>query len=134
MSAKLCQGAFLEFSILNYATLNKMKWRKKPIWLLACGFLSLTLFIYLIIFFSPDFQFSIFNFQLPILTIFLLTSFFLFTSVSSYLLSNIRRGLFIGLFVPAYLLLRFLGLTHIFFLIMLLILFITLEMFFSYKS
>mgnify|MGYP001616429146 CR=1 FL=1 len=121
-------------SILNYATLNKMKRRKKPIWLLIGGLLSLVIFIYLIVFFSPNFQFSIFNFQLPILPVFLLTSFFLFFSVSSFLLNNMRRGIFIGLFVSVYLLLRFLDLTHIFFLIMLLILFTTLEMFFSYKK
>jgi len=120
-------------SILNYATLNKMKRRKKPIWLLTGGLLSLVIFIYLIVFFSPNFQFSIFNFQLPILPVFLLFSSFLLFFFSSFLLNNTRRGIFIGLFGSVYLLLRLLDLTHIFFLIMLLILFTTLEMFFSYK-
>src|SRR3989344_6221949 len=110
-----------------------MKRRKKPIWLLIGGLLSLVIFIYLIVFFSPNSQFSTFNFQLSILPVFLLISFLLFFSASSYLLNNIRRGIFVGLFALIYLLLRLLNLTHPFFLIMLLILFITLEMFFSYK-
>jgi len=125
------------FSILNYATLNKMKRRKKPIWLLVVGLLSLALLMYVLIFFSPNSQFSLAPRSLgevgilPFFFILIFTSlFFLF----SFFLSNFRRGLFIGIFVSVYLLLRFLGLTHIFFLIMLLILFITLEMFFSYKK
>ena len=117
----------IHVSILNYATLNKMKRRKKPIWLLFLGFLFLVLFLYLIVFFSPESSIN----MLPFFFILIFTSlFFLFF----FLLSNFRRGIFIGLFVSVYLLLRFLDLTHIFFAIMLLILFITLEMFFSYKK
>ncbi len=131
MSANSCQPPF---SVSKYAKLIFMKRRKKPIWLLIVGLLSLAIFIYLIVFLSPNFQVAVFNFQVPIFPVFLLISFLLFFSISSFVLNNMRRGIFIGLFASTYLLLRFLDLTHIFFLIMLLILFVTLEMFFSYKK
>ena len=131
MTAKVCQDPF---SISKYAKLIFMKRRRKPIWLLAGGLLSLAIFIYLIVFFSPNFQFSILNSQLVVLPFFFILAFSSLFFLFSFLLSNFRRGMFVGLFVSIYLLLRFLGLTHIFFLIMLLILFTTLEMFFSYKK
>ena len=132
MSAKVCQDPF---SISKYVKLIFiMKRRQKPIWLLVGGLLSLAIFIYLIIFFYPNFQFSIFNSQLVVLPFFFILIFTSLFFLFSFLLSNFRRGIFIGLFVSVYLLLRFLDLTHIFFAIMLLILFITLEMFFSYKK
>ena len=131
MSAKLCQGVT---SILNYATLNRMKRRKKPIWLLVVGLLSLAILIYILIFLSPESSIVNGQWSINVLPFFFILTFISLFLLFSFLLSNFRRGLFIGLFVSTYLLLRFLGLTHIFFLIMLLILFITLEMFFNYKK
>ncbi|OGH15020.1 MAG: hypothetical protein A2860_01055 [Candidatus Levybacteria bacterium RIFCSPHIGHO2_01_FULL_37_33] len=111
-----------------------MKRRKKPIWLLVLGSLSLVFLIYTSIAFPPDFGFRISDFGFPILPFFFILTFAFLFFLFSFLLGNFRRGLFIGLFVSIYLLLRFLALTHIFFPIMLLILFITLEMFFNYKK
>lgn len=144
MSANSCQPPF---SVSEYARLIFMKRRKKPIWLLIGGLLSLIILTYLIVFLSPNSQFSLAPQSLldprslseggakvgilPFFFILIFTSFF---SVSSFLLKDMRRGIFIGLFASTYLLLRFIDLTHIFFLIMLLILFATLEMFFSYKK
>ncbi|OGH38213.1 MAG: hypothetical protein A3B44_00985 [Candidatus Levybacteria bacterium RIFCSPLOWO2_01_FULL_38_21] len=111
-----------------------MRRRKRPIWLLVGGFFSLAIFLYILISLSPDFSFSIFNFSFTMPPLFFLLIFTSLFFLFSFLLSNFRRGIFIGLFVSTYLLLRFLDLTHIFFLIMLLILFITLELFFNYKK
>src|SRR3989338_11670450 len=111
MTAKVCQDPF---SMKNYAKLIFMKRRRKPIWLLAGGLLSLAIFIYLIVFFSPNFQFSILNSQLVVLPFFFILAFSSLFFLFSFLLSNFRRGMFVGLFVSIYLLLRFLGLTHIF--------------------
>jgi len=131
MSAKTCQGVT---SILNYVTLNEMKRRKKPVWLLVIGSLFLVLLIYILIFFSPKSSIVNGQWSIDVLPFFFILTFSSFFFLFSFFLSNFRRGLFIGLFVSAYFLLRFLNLTHIFFLIMLLIVFITLELFFSYKK
>src|SRR3989344_3844363 len=106
-----------------------MKRRKKPIWLLIGGLLSLVIFIYLIVFFSPNSQFSLAPRSLGevgIFPLFFILIFAFLFSLFSFLLNNFRRGIFVGLFALIYLLLRLLNLTHPFFLIMLLILFTTL--------
>jgi hypothetical protein len=97
---------------------------------LLLSFLFLGAFIYFVLNFSPTFQFSISNMLFPILPIFfilLFTFLFLFFGV---LFANRRRGLFIGLFAVIYLLLRMNGLTHPFFLVILIILSGSLELFF----
>ncbi|MBI2031498.1 MAG: hypothetical protein HYT08_02675 [Candidatus Levybacteria bacterium] len=111
-----------------------MRRGKRPFWLLAISLLSLVFLIYLIVSLSPNYQFSTLNFQLPILPVFLLTVFLSLFFSFSYIFINFRRGFVVGLFTVTYLLLRLFDLTHIFFLIILTILFLTLELFFSYKK
>src|SRR3989344_8952790 len=107
-----------------------MRRGKRPIWLLVAGLLFTAFFTYIIVSTSPNYQFQITNFKFQILPFFFIAVFlFLFFSFS-YIFINFRRGLFVGLFSVTYLLLRFFGLTHIFFLIILAILFLTLELFF----
>jgi hypothetical protein len=104
--------------------------KKGPIWLLIASVLSLMTLAYLILSFSPSFQFPIlgFTFSVLLLAMFLL---FIFTfSVFSFMFNNSRRGFLLGLLVISYLLLRLNGLTSPFFAILLLILFGGIELFF----
>lgn len=96
------------------------------------GFLGI--FLYLFFFLSPDTKFSIFNFEITIIPLFLIALFFFVSSLIALILSNFRRGLLLGLFVVSYLILRLLNLTHIFFLIVLIALFLTIELFFSQRK
>ena len=123
--------------------LNYMRRRKKSFWLLVFCLLSLASLAYIIFFLSPSSQlhlplealekWGITNYQLPILPLFfaLLFSFLFFIF---YFLFNIRRGLFSALFVTTYLLLRFFHLTHIFFLIILISLFVTFDLLFRNRK
>ena len=71
------------------------------------------------------------NYGLGIILAFFFLLFLSAVSLFTYLLNNTRRGFFVGILITLYFLLRFFGLTHPFFLILLLALFITLELFFS---
>ncbi|HYM65076.1 MAG TPA: hypothetical protein VES68_01150 [Candidatus Sulfotelmatobacter sp.] len=111
-----------------------MKRGKRPISFLILSILSLGLLVYLVLNFSPSYNFPILGFNFPVLILFFLLFFIFLYSFFSFALINKRRGLFISLFVNIYLLLRLNGLTHIFFLILLVILFGCLELFFSNRS
>src|SRR3972149_8387684 len=106
--------------------------RRRQIRFLAVSFLLLVALIYLIWNFPPSFQFSIFNFSiLPLFfTLFFLFIYFLF----SFILANKRRGFLIGLFAIIFLFLRLNYLTEPFFLILLLILFGSVELLFAKRK
>ncbi|MBI3093184.1 MAG: hypothetical protein HYZ02_03045, partial [Candidatus Levybacteria bacterium] len=97
-----------------------MRRRRKPFLFLFFALFSLGSLIYLISSFPPDYELRIMNHELGIIFAFFfllfLSAFYLF----SYLLNNKRRGFFIGVFITLYFLLRLFGLTHLFFLILLL--------------
>ena len=124
--------------------LNYMRRRKKSFWLLVFSLLSLASLIYIIFFLSPSSQlhlplealakWGITNYQLPILPLFFALLFIFLFSLFAYFLSNTRRGLFSALFVTTYLLLRFFHLTHIFFLIILISLFVTFDLLFRNRK
>ncbi len=86
--------------------------------------------MYLIINYPPDFQFSIYNYSLQIIPVFFVLLFVFLYFLFDVLFASRRRGLFAGFFAATYLLLRLSGLTHPFFLVMLIILFGCLELFF----
>ena len=111
-----------------------MRRRRRPILLLLFSFLLFACLAYLILNFDPAYKLTIYNLQLTILPIFLALVFLSTLSLSSYLLNNSRRGLFISLFITSYLLLRFFHLTHLFFLILLIALFFVLELLFSNRK
>ncbi|HUD04374.1 MAG TPA: hypothetical protein VMR59_00080 [Patescibacteria group bacterium] len=104
--------------------------KQRPIWLIAISLLLIATLGYLIFNFSPNDQFSISHTPFPILPIFLLLSFLLLFSLTTFILNNSRRGFLLGLLVISYLLLRLNGLTSPFFAILLLILFAGIELFF----
>jgi len=108
--------------------------RKRKLWLLLLAILSLVGFIYLLLSFSPSFNLQVLSFNLPVIYLFFAALFLFLFSFFAFILASKRRGLFIGLFVVIYLLLRMNHLTHPFFLIMLLVLFGCLELFFVKRS
>lgn len=121
----------------------RIRHRKRHFWLLIFSFLIFCALVYLVLNFDPTDQFTIHlpsmlrktlqldNLPLSIPTIFFLLLFLLSFSLTSYLLNNLRRGIFVGFFTTSYFLLRFFHLTHISLLILLIALFVTLELFFS---
>ncbi|MDO8657939.1 MAG: hypothetical protein Q7K55_04315 [Candidatus Levybacteria bacterium] len=111
-----------------------MRRKKIPLWLLILSILSFGALIYLIFFLSPSDKFFTTSFDLSTIYIFLICSFlFIFSSVA-YLLRNIKRGIFSGTFVALYLTLRLNHLDQSFFLIILIALFVTIDLFFSRQN
>ncbi|KKQ28266.1 MAG: hypothetical protein A3H17_03590 [Candidatus Levybacteria bacterium RIFCSPLOWO2_12_FULL_37_14] len=118
-----------------------MNRRKRPFWLLLISLLSLVGLVYLVLAFPPNFQFTlplgalakwgIFNFQFSILPIFFLLIFTCLLSLITYLLRSSRRAALIGLLIMIYLILRMFRLDSPYFLLLLLALFISLELFFK---
>ena len=126
----------------NHVEHNRnMNRRKRPFWLFIISTLSLAGLIYLIITYSPNYQFSlpfealakwgIYNFQFPILYIFFLLFFIFLTSIISYLLRSPRRAILIGLLTIIYFIFRMFHLNSPYFLLLLLALYISLELFFK---
>lgn len=128
MSANFCQAPI--FATLCYMRRNK----KRPILLLVFGLLSLASLIYVIFFLNPQTSYQILNTKYSILIILFLLLFLSFFSLFSFLFNNKRRGLFVSLLAVLYLLLRYNNLTHPFFLITLIALFIILELLFSRQT
>ncbi|MBI2028088.1 MAG: hypothetical protein HYT07_00630 [Candidatus Levybacteria bacterium] len=110
--------------------LKYMRRKKRPFWLLVISLLTFTGLFYLILKFDPSQKYLILNNQYPIPLLFFILIFILAFSFSTYLSNNSRRGLFIALFLTSYLLLRFFHLTQTYFIILLIILFLTIEVFF----
>jgi len=118
-----------------------MNRRKRPFWLLVISFLCLVGLIYLTIFHSPDSKLSlplealakwgISNLQFSTLAVFLLLFFTLLLSVITYFLRSFRRAALIGLLTIIYLIFRMLHLNSPYFLLLLIALFISLELFFK---
>jgi hypothetical protein len=111
-----------------------MQRRRKPLSLLVLSILSFGVLGYLILNFPPGFNFSVINFNLSILIFSFLLLFIFLYSLFGFVLNNKRRGLLIGLFVVIYFLLRLNNLTHPFFLILLLILLVMLELLFAKRK
>ena len=106
-----------------------MRKRKKYLWLLFVGILSLFSLGYLIFNFSPAFQFTILKFKFSVLIPGLILLFLSIFCLFGFIL-NARRGFLLGLFAISYLLLRLNGLTSLFFAILLLLFFGGIELFF----
>lgn len=107
-----------------------MRGKKRRLWLLAIGLVLFAVWIYLVITLPPTFQLSLDSFQFPVLPVFFAVLFLFLSSLFSFVLNNKRRGILIGLFAAIYLILRLNGLKNLFFLILLLILMGSTELFF----
>src|SRR3972149_9615852 len=107
-----------------------MKRRRRKFYFLVLSIISLVSLLYLVFVFPPIYQFQISNFKFQILypAFILLFSFLYF--LFSYVFTDKKQGLLIGGLAVLYLILRMVILTHPLFLILLLILFVSLELFF----
>ncbi|MEK7559457.1 MAG: hypothetical protein AAB521_04065 [Patescibacteria group bacterium] len=101
---------------------------------LFLSLLSLGILIYLVFNQTPNSEFTFGGIHLGMSYIFLALLFVFIFGISSFVLKNFRRGAFIGAFVALYLVLRILNLTHVFFFLILLALFISLDLFFVYNK
>jgi hypothetical protein len=108
--------------------------RGRPYLLLVLGILSLTSLGFLLINFSPESQPMIFNITIPLLPVFLFLLFTTLYFLGSFACKSKSHGFLIALFVLIYLLFRLNNLTHPFFFILLFALFLTLELFVSYRK
>ena len=117
-----------------YAKLFLMRKIRKFLPLLFLGLSLLGILVFLIINFPPNFYMNFGILKINSFYIFLISLFVSGFGIFSFILRNFRRGFFIGLFSVVFFYLRYLNLTHIFFLIMLLIIFVCLELFFIHKK
>lgn len=108
-------------------------------WLLPIFLISLGLFVYIIFSTNPDAPIQLsakdkFTLspteELPALPVFFLLFFLTITSLFGFLLNSLRRGIFVGLFVVGFLLLRYYHLTQIIFITLLIAIFAAFELFF----
>ena len=113
--------------ILNLVK-TKRKFRQYFIFLpLSILFLSLTAYIFFKL--SPDYKFTISNFQIPVLPLFFASLFSFTFSLTAFLLRNRFQGTLFASFVVFYLFLRYLELTNLLFAGLMLALFLTVELF-----
>jgi hypothetical protein len=123
-----------------------MRHRKRPLSLLIIGMLSLITLAGFIYFFPPEtiitfpglvtyipLSFVQYIHIPPLSLFFLLFAIFLF-SLGSYIFKNKIHGILIAIFVVTYFIFRLNRLTNLFFLLLLLALFVTLELFVSNKK
>src|SRR6266568_3929289 len=112
-----------------------MRSRRRPLSLLIIGVISLLTLASLIYFFPPNSSLTLDKFTQisPLILFFVLVTIVLF-SIGSYLLNSKKKGILIAGFVIIFLLFRLTHLTHPFFLILLLALFFSLEMFVSSRG
>ncbi len=103
----------------------------------ATWLLSYIIFFFIlgsfIVFVPPQFRLPLLP-AIPMWPIFLIFLFCTFFSLGTYLFKNKTHGVLIGAFLVVYLLLRLSHLTHPFFLILLIALFLTLELMISYRK
>ena len=118
----------------NKKNFQTTRTKKRSLLFLVLGFIFLILLFLLVYYLPPDFQIKLFQFSIPSLYIFFALLFFSLFSLVTYCTNSIKHGLLTGLFVPLYLLFRINNLTHPFFFLLLLALFVVLELLFSYRK
>ena len=107
-----------------------MRRNKRNFGLLIVSVLAFFAILYIVLNYSPALKLSILNFSFPILPLFFVLTFIFLYSLFTFILKSKRRGILIGLFVISYLVLRMNGLTNVFFVILLVVLFGSLELLF----
>jgi hypothetical protein len=108
-----------------------MNRKKRLAWLLIPIFLSLAGLVYLVFTFPPNWKFEIGSWKLEILYVFFLLFFVFLLSSISYFLRSPRRALLIGLLTLIYFVLRIFRLDSPYFLLLIVALYISLELFFK---
>ena len=117
-----------------YGKLTGMRKKRRPVWQLVLGLTALSATLYFVISYSPESPVTISHYEFPSLPLFFILLFFAVAFTCSYIFKNLRRAIFIAVFLEAYLLLRLNNLTHIFFLIILVCLFLIGDLLFGKKN
>src|SRR4051794_19893644 len=107
-----------------------MRTRKKLFYLPLISIASLVSLIYIILYFPPSFSIPLGSMQLPILPISFLLFFVFLWSLVGFIFANRTQGLIVALLPSVYLLLRYIKLNQPFFLVLLVLLFVGLELLF----
>jgi hypothetical protein len=108
--------------------------RKRKIIPLLISFVFLAITIYVIVSYSPAYSLTILNQKLSILYIFFTSLFLFITYFFACILRNLRRGLFIAVFVISFLLLNYFKLGQPIFIILLLAIFVAIELLFTRRK
>ena len=111
-----------------------MRKRKKTLSLLFLITLSLLTLGSLVIFFPPTDSLTIFHVKLSIILLFFVALFLFAFATGTFFFKNKVHGLLLGFFLIIFLIFRLNNLTHPFFFILLLALFLTLELLFTYRK
>lgn len=101
---------------------------------LAVSFLVLGSLVYFVVNFGPDKSLKILNISVPTIPIFFILFFISVYELFTFILNSQRRGFLISFFATLYLILRMNNLTHPFFGILILALFITFELLFRKRK
>ena len=108
---------------------NKRSWK-----LLTLGIFSFILLALLIYFVPPATSYTIYSLHLSVILGFFLLLFIFLFAVSSYLFKSKIHGILIATLAITYLIFRQNDLTHPFFALLLLALFLVLELLFTYRK
>lgn len=111
-----------------------MQRRGRPYLLLFLGALSLTSLVFLLLNFSPESQPMVYSVQIPLIPMFLILVFTTLYFLGAFTFKSKAHGFLIASFALVYLVFRLNNLTHPFFFILLFALFLTLELFVSYRK
>lgn len=107
--------------------------RKRSLIFLIAGIVLLLGTGAIVYYIDPAYKINFLNYPLSLLPVFLILVFTTLFFLSSYAFKSKTHGVLIGMFVITYLIFRLNGLTHPFFFILLFALFLTLELFVSYR-
>jgi hypothetical protein len=108
--------------------------RRRPLLLLVLGLVSLGSLAGLVYNYPPNVQPIIFSYSVPLLHIFILLLFSTLFCLGSFAFKSKSHGFLIATFTSIYLVFRLNNLTHPFFFILLFGLFVSLELFVSYRK
>lgn len=100
--------------------------------LLTILFGTLTFYLFYNLF--PTYKFTVSNIQIPILPVFLFSLTGFIFSITTFLAKSRLQGIIFSVFITGYLIMRTQGLTHWIFLIIVIALFVTTELFIFKKK
>lgn len=108
--------------------------RRRPFLYLFAGILFLSLFAGLVYYYPPTADINMFTYSVPLIPLFIVLLSGSLFFLGTYAFKNKAHGALIASFVLIYLLFRLNDLTHPFFFILLFALFLSLELFVSYRK
>lgn len=106
---------------------------KEQFFFLLLALIALLGEIFLIKTVAPDMQFALINLKISVLPLFFMLLFILFFSLITGIFKNKLQGFLISIFINIYLLFRYFGFTKLLYQILLVLIFISIELFFLQK-